>query len=78
MYYKKYREAVEALKASVGDDVLYNDGSTDWKLSNLLSSIDDDARELSAGGYFVDEGGISERSVHGGFRGRRILKVKTD
>lgn len=78
MYYKTYREAVEALKALVGDEALYSDGATDWKLGNLLNSIDDDARELCPGGYFVEEGGITERTVHGGNRGRRILRAKTE
>lgn len=78
MYYKTYREAVEALKTLVGDEALFSDGAADWKLSNLLNNIDDDARELCAGGYFVEENGIFERTVHGGNRGRRLLRPKTE
>lgn len=65
-----YREAVEQLRALVGDDVIYSDGASDWELDNLLDSMDDELDEVRP--YVVDEDGITTLRADGTL-GDRVL-----
>lgn len=65
-----YREAVEQLRALVGDDVIYSDGASDWELDNLLDSMDDELDEIRP--YVVGEDGITTRREDG-MLGNRLL-----
>jgi hypothetical protein len=71
-----YPECVSAMRESLGDDVLVDDGASTWTLANLddeLSGLPDDT-DLSFHGYNWDGTGCYRVNDDGTW-GMRMLRV---